>query len=129
MNWYQNFDSPQNIRVNGRTEWWIGLDKDWGSIRGGHAIVVKPDAVTDTAGWWGFYDQGDEGACVGFSSSRMMSLLNRKRYDAAGCITKRNASTNGRVRTTTVRASARAWMYSERKAIAASSGHSRYRES
>jgi hypothetical protein len=45
--------------------------------------VVKPDAVTDTAGWWGFYDQGDEGACVGFSSSRMMSLLNRKRYDAA----------------------------------------------
>jgi hypothetical protein len=82
LNWYQNFDSPQNVRVNGRTEWWIGLDKDWGSIRGGHAIVVKPDAVTDTAGWWGFYDQGNEGACVGFSSSRMMSLLNRKRYDA-----------------------------------------------
>jgi hypothetical protein len=83
INWYQNFDSPQYHRVNGRTEWWIGLEKDWGSIRGGHAIVVKPGAVTDTAGWWGFYDQGNEGACVGFSSSRMMSMLNRKRYDAA----------------------------------------------
>ncbi|HEX5901438.1 MAG TPA: hypothetical protein VFY32_18695, partial [Solirubrobacteraceae bacterium] len=29
-----------------------------------------------------FYDQGKEGACVGFGCSRMMSLLNRKRYDA-----------------------------------------------
>jgi hypothetical protein len=26
-------------------------------------------------------DQGREGACVGFGSSRMMTLLNRKRYD------------------------------------------------
>lgn len=29
-----------------------------------------------------FYDQGREGACVGFSSSWMMSILNRRRYDA-----------------------------------------------
>lgn len=29
-----------------------------------------------------FYDQGHEGACVGFSSSWMLSILNRKRYDA-----------------------------------------------
>jgi hypothetical protein len=81
INWYQNFDSPQYHRVNGRTEWWIGLKKDWGSIRGGHAIVVKPGAVTDTAGWWDFYFQHNNG-CVGFASSRMMSMLNRKRYDA-----------------------------------------------
>jgi hypothetical protein len=81
--WYSAFDSPQSINVHGKMQWWIGLETDWGSIRGGHAIVVKPDALTDTAGWWSFYDQGNEGACVGFSSSRMMSLLNRKRYDAA----------------------------------------------
>jgi hypothetical protein len=29
-----------------------------------------------------FYDQGREGACVGFASSWMMSILNRHRYDA-----------------------------------------------
>ncbi|MDX2646227.1 hypothetical protein PV341_22210 [Streptomyces sp. PA03-1a] len=28
------------------------------------------------------YDQGREGACVGFSSSWMMSILNRRRYEA-----------------------------------------------
>jgi len=30
----------------------------------------------------GFYDQGAEGACVGFGSSQMMSILNHHRYDA-----------------------------------------------
>lgn len=29
-----------------------------------------------------YYDQGSEGACVGFGSSWMMSILNRHRYDA-----------------------------------------------
>lgn len=32
--------------------------------------------------WREFYDQGREGACVGFSSSQMMTILNRRRYDA-----------------------------------------------
>lgn len=76
VNWYSNFDSPQ---LEGQ-RYWIGRGQ-LGSIRGGHAICVKgpqPDAAT----WHGFYDQGAEGACVGFSSSRMMSLLNRTRYDA-----------------------------------------------
>jgi hypothetical protein len=82
INWYQNFDAPQSINVHGKMQWWIGLEQDWGSIRGGHAICVKPDGITDTAGWVSFYDQGNEGACVGFSESRMMSQLNRKRYDA-----------------------------------------------
>src|SRR6185436_1026541 len=36
----------------------------------------------DINSWYSFYDQGQEGACVGFGSSRMMSLLNRRRYDA-----------------------------------------------
>jgi hypothetical protein len=36
----------------------------------------------DLQSWWEFYDQGSEGACVGFGCSRMMSLLNRKKYDA-----------------------------------------------
>jgi hypothetical protein len=81
INWWSAFDDPQPHKVNGRTEWWIGLEKDWGYVRGGHAICVKPDGITDTAGWWDFYFQHNNG-CVGFSSSRMMSMLNRKRYDA-----------------------------------------------
>jgi hypothetical protein len=32
--------------------------------------------------WRDFYNQGREGACVGFSCSQMMTILNRKRYDA-----------------------------------------------
>lgn len=32
--------------------------------------------------WREFYDQGREGACVGFAASQLMSLMNRRRYDA-----------------------------------------------
>ena len=33
-------------------------------------------------GWRDFYDQGREGACCGFAASWMMSIRNRRRYDA-----------------------------------------------
>jgi hypothetical protein len=78
INWYTNFDSP--VRVGRR--WWIGLDQNLGSIRGGHCVCIRTASRADPTSWWSFYDQGREGACVGFGSSRMMSLLNRKRYDA-----------------------------------------------
>lgn len=77
INWYENFDHPQ---LDGRT-YWIGRG-DLGAIRGGHAICARPYGVTDYTEWWDFYDQGNEGACVGFSCSRMMTLLNRRRYAA-----------------------------------------------
>ena len=76
LNWYTGFDQPErvgNIYVIGR---------NFGRVRGGHAICAKPPAVTDLMAWVKFYDQLAEGACVGFSISRMMSLLNRKRYAA-----------------------------------------------
>lgn len=44
------------------------------------ATVEK--VLKDAAGWWDFYDQGSEGSCVGFGASRMMSILNRRRYAA-----------------------------------------------
>jgi hypothetical protein len=90
VNWYSDFDSP--VRKGSR--YWIGLNsKQLGSIRGGHCVCLEPgdqlDAngtitrlLQDSQSWWDFYDQGREGACVGFGCSRMMSLLNRKRYDA-----------------------------------------------
>jgi hypothetical protein len=78
MNWYHAFDTP--LLKDGN--FWIGRETDWGPVRGGHAICIKPPALRDSTGWWAFYDQGNEGACVGFAISRMMTLLNRKRYAA-----------------------------------------------
>jgi hypothetical protein len=90
VNWYTDFDNP--VQQGGR--YWIGLDsKKLGKIRGGHCVCLEPGdqlngtgtitrRLQDVTNWWDFYDQGREGACVGFGCSRMMSLLNRKRYDA-----------------------------------------------
>lgn len=78
IGWYADFDTPQ---WDGR-RFWIGRAANWGALLGGHAICAQPGGVRDATGWYEFYDQGQEGACVGFSCSRMMSLLNRKRYDA-----------------------------------------------
>jgi hypothetical protein len=76
VSWYSNFDRP--VLDNGR--WWIGHGS-LGTIRGGHCVCVK-SRQPDLAAWWTFYDQGMEGACVGFGCSRMMTLLNRRRYEA-----------------------------------------------
>lgn len=76
VDWYSNFDVP----VRDGSRFWIGRGS-LGSVRGGHCVCIKsvqPDYKT----WYPFYDQGSEGACVGFGCSRMMSLLNRSRYEA-----------------------------------------------
>jgi hypothetical protein len=78
FNWYSNFDAPVK---DSRGDYWIGKGT-LGRARGGHCICLKPAGVRDVFAWWDFYDQGREGACVGFGSSRAMSLINRKRYQA-----------------------------------------------
>lgn len=89
INWYTNFDNPVK---DSKGRYWIGKG-NLGSIRGGHCVCIEPGDQLDSAGkvtrrlqdsssWWDFYNQGAEGACVGFGCSRMMTLLNRKRYDA-----------------------------------------------
>lgn len=85
INWYENFDAPERITVhddNGRARrfWAIGRG-DLGRIRGGHAFSTKPLDIVDPYSWWDYYNQGVEGRCVEFGVLRMMSLLNRKRYD------------------------------------------------
>lgn len=77
--WYTNFDSPERDPLSLR--YWIGRSKDIGSIRGGHAVCLKPYSLSDEFRWWKFYNQGSEGACVGFSLSRAVSLMNRVVYD------------------------------------------------
>src|SRR3954462_7912976 len=78
VNWYSNFDRPEQ---DSRQSWvhWIGRG-DLGRIRGGHCVAVHPHGMSDLTSWWDFYNQGAEGACVGFGSSRLMTLMNRKRY-------------------------------------------------
>ena len=44
-------------------------------------MCLKPRGTTDPDAWWDFYNQGYEGACVGFGISRLASQLNRKLYD------------------------------------------------
>jgi len=82
VNWYTNFDSPVPVQFGEITRYFIGRTSNLGSIRGGHAICAKVGHLSDPLGWWDFYNQGREGACVGYAGSRMMSLLNRERYFA-----------------------------------------------
>lgn len=82
VNWYTNFDTPVARTFGTLVRYFVGQTKTLGSVRGGHCVCVKSGNYSDPLGWWDFYDQGSEGACVGFGSSRMMSLLNRKRFDA-----------------------------------------------
>jgi hypothetical protein len=77
--WYSSFDRP--LYDDKTRRWWVGRG-DLGRIRGGHAYCAVPRHDRDHSSWWTFYDQGYEGACVGFAASRMMTLLNRKRYAA-----------------------------------------------
>jgi hypothetical protein len=75
--WYEAFDRPV---LNGG-KWWLPTpDRAWGQIRGGHAVCLKPVGVSDVEGWWDYYDQGREGACVGFACARAKTLLERARF-------------------------------------------------
>lgn len=77
INWYDNFDNP----VKEGYKYWIGRSKNLGRIRGGHCVCMPHEPSADNYSWYKYYDQGQEGACVGFGSSRMMSLLNREMYN------------------------------------------------
>src|SRR6478752_9199953 len=78
VNWYTEFDKPVK---DAQGHAWIARDGKLTKVRGGHCVCLKPRGSSDPDAWWDFYNQGQEGACVGFGSSRMMSQLNRKTYD------------------------------------------------
>ena len=78
VNWYAEFDKPQKD-ANGH--YWIARDAKLTKVRGGHCVCLKPKGHSDPDAWWDFYNQGTEGACVGFGISRLASQLNRKLYD------------------------------------------------
>jgi len=77
VNWYGGWDRP----VRGSDgAMWVGRG-DWGSKRGGHSVCLRPPSVADVDSAWAHYNQGREGACVGFATSRAATLNNRKLYN------------------------------------------------
>jgi hypothetical protein len=82
VSWYSAFDHPVKDETSG--EFFIAKDgvKNLGQIRGGHCVCLEPGGTPDLDDWYKFYDQGQEGACVGFGWSRCMSIFNGKEYAA-----------------------------------------------
>lgn len=82
VNWYAEFDSPQEEVTRGGTKYVLPGADSLTEVRGGHCVCLEPAGEPDPEEWWEFYDQGREGACVGFGWSRCMSLLNQELYAA-----------------------------------------------
>lgn len=80
INWYADYDEP--VWDDHYKIWRIGNDpKNLGRLRGGHAIEVPNKGHGDSKAWYNYYNQGETSQCVGYSISRMMTHLNRVRYD------------------------------------------------
>lgn len=79
-NWYSAFDDPYQ---DAQGHHWLVDPKrnDWGHIRGGHALCLKPPKIHDLLRWWRMYNQLAEGACAGFAMCRERSLSERKFFD------------------------------------------------
>ena len=78
VNWYAEFDKPREGRAGPL------LDRSRRQAHEGPRRALRvPEAEgsSDPDAWWDFYNQGEEGACVGFGISRLTSQLNRKLYD------------------------------------------------
>lgn len=79
INWYSSFNAPLQDDAG---RWWIGRGDRWGSVEGGHAILVDNGQLPDREAWYWFYNQGRLGACVGFSFSRAMTQFYKVLFDA-----------------------------------------------
>lgn len=81
VNWYSSFDSPAK---DSRGRYWLpdasNPGHNFGHVRGGHAVCLKPFPLYDSKAWWYWFNQVSEGICVAEGIARCMSLLNRQRY-------------------------------------------------
>jgi hypothetical protein len=82
VNWYAEFDHPERDETSGDYFIARGGAKTLTTVRGGHCVCPEPGGESDREDWRTFYNQGKESACVGFSWSRCMSILNNDRYAA-----------------------------------------------
>ena len=82
INWHTAFDAPVKHRDG---TYWIGTSGPLGSVRGGHCVCLEPYPGVEhdlAQRWWSWYNQGVEGACVGFGCSRAQSLMKRQTFEA-----------------------------------------------
>jgi hypothetical protein len=82
VNWYSEFDNPEVDESTGEHFVARGGADSLTQIRGGHCVCLEPGGEPDNDDWWDFYNQGSEGACVGFGWSRCMTILNNELYGA-----------------------------------------------
>jgi hypothetical protein len=83
VNWYREFDTPVKDEKTGEFFIARGGASSLTQIRGGHCVCLEPGGEPDQDTFYTFYNQGKEGACVGFGWSRCMTLLNKgQRYAA-----------------------------------------------
>lgn len=82
VNWYKEFDVPEKDEKSGEFFVAKGGAKSLTRIRGGHCVCLEPGESTDGETQYAFYDQGKEGACVGFGWSRCMTMFNGDLYAA-----------------------------------------------
>ncbi|MFC3454208.1 hypothetical protein [Amycolatopsis speibonae] len=82
VNWYKEFDVPEKDEKSGEFFVAKGGAKSLTKIRGGHCVCLEPGESADGDTQYAFYDQGREGACVGFGWSRCMTLFNGDLYAA-----------------------------------------------
>ncbi|QRP47479.1 hypothetical protein [Amycolatopsis sp. FDAARGOS 1241] len=80
VNWYREFDDPEPDGKSG--EMFIAKGGSVTTVRGGHCVCLEPGGTPDTDQSYNFYNQGAEGACVGFGWSRCMTLFNGDDYAA-----------------------------------------------
>jgi hypothetical protein len=83
VNWYREMDNPTKDEASGEFFIARGGAKSLTRIRGGHCVCLEPGGQPDKDAWQEFYDQGREGACVGFGWSRCMTILNEGQLYAA----------------------------------------------
>ena len=67
VNWYVEFDEPEQGRAGPLLD--RPRRRSSRKVRGGHCVCLKPTRHGDPDAWWDFYNQGAEGACVGFGIS------------------------------------------------------------
>src|ERR671915_371695 len=82
VNWYSEFDNPELDENTGEYFVARGGADSLTQVRGGHCVCLEPGGEPDSDDWYDFYNQGSEGACVGFGWSRCMSILNKELYGA-----------------------------------------------
>jgi hypothetical protein len=76
VNWYREMDDPEKDEKSGEYFVARGGARSLTTVRGGHCVCLEPGGEPDKVDWQKFYDQGKEGACVGFGWSRCMTILN-----------------------------------------------------